>query len=199
MPYLQWHKIKVPSSSQKYLKSSQVKKHWRIRLLSHTSACRESCTHTYSTFCLSLFSFLYPPPFFSFEEHPWRSETTDLTAAPETHTHILYAHTKRVSPWRMCEGETLRKAHNSPLPQKSGSERVVVWGGSVMVLMWEAGWVNIPDGRGTDNDEGRTREESQNQGWCSACNKKPEDFHNLLPQDTHTQTQRHAHLSQISE
>lgn len=31
-----------------------------------------------------------------------------------------------------------------------------------MVLMWEAGWVNIPDGRGTDNDEGRTREESQN-------------------------------------
>lgn len=116
----------------------------------------------------------------------------------DPHTHTVCAHKACVA-MKNARGETLRKAHNSPLPQKSGSERVVVWGGSVMVLMWEAGWVNIPDGRGTDNDEGRTREESQNQGWCSVCNKKPEDFHNLLPQDTHTQTQRHAHLSQISE
>lgn len=127
--YTETHKAKVPSSSQTYLKSSQVKQHWRTRRTrSHTSTCGESCTHTYSALCLSLSAFPLLISASSSFLLFW-SETTDLTATAETYTHILYTRAKRLSPWRMREGETLGKAHNSLLPQKTGSERVVVWGG----------------------------------------------------------------------
>ncbi len=109
-----------------------------------------------------------------------------------THTHTVSAHKACVA-MKNARGGDSQKTHNSPLPHKSGSESVVVWGGSVMVLMWEAGWVNIPDGRGTDNDEGRTREGSRNQRVTRNQKISTTSFLN-----THTHTQRDAHLSQIS-
>lgn len=63
-----------------------------------------------------------------------------------------------------AQGGDSQKCTIALYPKKLGQRGLWFEGGSVMVLMWEAGWVNIPDGRGTDNDEGRAREESQNHG-----------------------------------
>lgn len=136
---------KVPSSSQKYLKPIQVKQHWRICLLSHTSTCCESCTHTYSTlsfpacfssshFCILLLSSIL-------KSSPGDQRPLTLQRHQRS-THTYCMRTQSVCLHEECVRERLSEKRTKALyPKKLGQRGLSFEGGRWCYGFDVGGWV----------------------------------------------------------